>query len=121
MSTVSLTIDYSNGSQKSLATIPWSKHLTILEALQAAEKIPPGLVVEFGSSRNGSVISLSLDGVPNEGLAGEWSIWVNQRPGPERLGTTTSFGFNPDSRPENELKAGDHILAKLVAPPIQDA
>lgn len=121
MQTVSLTIDYSNGSQKSFATIPWTKHLTILDALQAAKTIPPGLVTEFGSSRTGSVISLSLDGVPKEDLPGEWSIWVNERRGPGRLGTTTSFGFNPESRSENEVKPGDHIFAKLVAPPKEDA
>jgi len=117
MNTVSLTIDYSNGSQKSFLTIPWSNHLTILEALQAAEKIPPGLVVAFASSRNGSVLNLSLDGVPMESLPGAWSLWVNDRPAPDRLGTTTSFGFNPESRSENEVKSGDHIFAKRVAPP----
>ena len=117
METVSLTIDYSNGSQKSFATIPWRDHMTILEALEAAGKIPPGLVTKFGSSRNGSVINLTLDGVPGEGLTGEWSIWINERRAPERLGTTTSFGFDPPSRPQNELKPNDHILAKLVVPP----
>ncbi len=117
METVSLTIDYSNGSQKSFATIPWRDHLTILEALQAAGTIPPGLVTKFGSSRNGSAINLTLDGVPREGLSGEWYIWVNERRGPDSLGTTTSFGFDPPSRAKNELKPNDHILAKLVAPP----
>lgn len=116
METVSLTIDYSNGSQKSFATIPWRDHLTILEALQAAGTIPPGLVAKFGSSRNGSVINLTLDGVPREGMASEWLIWVNERRAPERLGTTTSFGFDPPSRSKNELRPGDHILAKLIAP-----
>jgi len=116
MRTVALTIDYSNGSQKSFTTIPWKDELTILEAIEAAGAIPPGLAVEYGSSRNGSVIGLSLDGVRPES-DGDWAVWVNQRPGPERLGTKTSFGFDPGSRAANEVQSGDHILVKRVLPP----
>jgi hypothetical protein len=119
MTTVSVTIDYSNGSQKSFANIPWVEGLTILEALEAAKTIPPGMTVDYGSSRSGSVINLSLDGVPEESGLGEWSVWVNNRRGPESLGTTMSFGFHPESRAENEVQAGDHILAKLVALPAE--
>jgi hypothetical protein len=117
MRTVSLTIDYSNGSRKSFTTIPWTEDLTILEALEAAATIAPGIAVEYGSSRNGSVIGLSLDGATGEGTTGDWACWVNQRPGPERLGTKTSFGFDPGSRAANELQAGDDILFKRVTPP----
>ena len=115
MQSVSVTIDYSNGSAKTFTTVKWSKGLTILDALQAAAKTPPGVDVHFGSSRNGSVIGLHLDGVPNEHLSGDWMVWVNQTPGPERLGTDTSFGFDPGSRAANEVDAGDHISFKLVA------
>lgn len=77
--------------------------------------------MEFGSSRTGAVISLSLDGAPGEGApGGGWAFWVNARPGPARLGTPTSFGFDPGSRAENEVQAGDHILAKLVDAPEND-
>jgi hypothetical protein len=120
MSTVSVTIDYSNGSQKSFTTVPWSEGLTILEAVEAAKTILPGVDVEYGSSRNGSVINLSLDGAPGKDGSGEWSVWVNDRPGPERLGTKTSFRFDPGSRPENEVQAGDHIVAKLVTRSAED-
>jgi len=41
MSTVALTIDYSNGAQKHFSSIPWKKGLTILGAIQASEGIPP--------------------------------------------------------------------------------
>ena len=41
MATVALTIDYSNGAQKHFSSIPWKKGLTILEAIQASERIPP--------------------------------------------------------------------------------
>lgn len=117
MSTVSLTIDYSNGGRKSFTAIPWTEELTILEALEAASTIAPGITVEYGSSRNGSVINLRLDGASGEGTSGDWACWVNDRPGPERLGTQTSFGFDPGSRAVNEVQAGDDILFKRVAPP----
>lgn len=121
MKTVSVRIDYSNGSEKSFTAVPWANGLTIVAALEAAGTIPPGLTVEYGSSRNGSVINLSLDGVPENRASGEWSIWVNQRPAPGRLGTETSFRFEPESRAANEVEAGDHILAKLVAPPADES
>ena len=117
MRTVSLTIDYSNGSRKSFTAIPWTENLTILEALEAAATIAPGITVEYGSSRTGSVINLRLDGATGEGTAGDWACWVNQRPGPESLGTKTSFGFKPESRAANEVQAGDDILFKRVILP----
>ena len=119
MATASMTIDYSNGSTKSFTTIPWSHGLTILEALEAAQSTPPGLAMEQGSDRVGAVIVHQLDGMPNEGQ-GEWRFWVGSRPGPERLGTKTSFGFNPKSRAANEVHSGDHVLAKLVIPAPED-
>ena len=121
MTNVSLTIDYSNGSQKLFTTIPWSQRLTILEVLQAAVSISPGLLAEFTESREGWVMDLSLDGVPNEAQPGEWSIWVNERPGPGSLGTTTAFNIRPHKRAENEVKAGDRIVAKLVTAPVAPA
>src|SRR5262245_42922257 len=41
MATVALTIDYSNGAQKHFSSIPWKEGLTVLEAIQAIEGIPP--------------------------------------------------------------------------------
>lgn len=115
MNVVSLTIDYSNGVQKQFFAIHWRKGLTILGAIEAAQTILPGLAVAFGSDRSGHALGLVIDGVPAEqGRVAQWSFWVNGSAGPERLGTETSFGFHPDSRAENEVKAGDHILAKLL-------
>ena len=112
MSTVSLTIDYSNGNRKSFTAIARTVDMTILEVLESAAAVAPGIAIEYGSSRNGSVIGLRLDGA-----AGDWASWVNQRRGPERLGTKTSFGFNPESRAANEVQADDDVLFKLVIPP----
>lgn len=113
MEPVSLTVDWGNGSQKSFE-VPWRDQLTILEAIQAATSIPPGLAVEFGSTRTGAALDLSLDGVPHTGEFGKWSITVNDKTAPTYLGTATSFHFLPDSRAENEVKPGDHILAKFA-------
>jgi hypothetical protein len=42
MSTVSLTIDYSNGAAKHFSSIPWESGLTLLGAIEANAAIPPG-------------------------------------------------------------------------------
>jgi hypothetical protein len=117
MSTVSLTIDYSNGAQKHLGNIPWTKELTILGAIQASEGLVPGTTISFGSDRSGHTLGLRIDGLPAETAdASKWSVWVNATPfkGGDRLGTETSFGFHPDEREANLLKPGDHVVMKLV-------
>jgi hypothetical protein len=112
MSTVALTIDYSNGAQKHFSSLPWKKGLTILGAIEASGKVPPGATIKFGSDRAGHVLGLAIDGVP-DGETAEWVIWVNQKPFQGRLGTETSFNFKPDEREGNLLNAGDHVLIKL--------
>ena len=118
MSTVALTIDYSNGAQKHFSSIPWTKGLTILGAIEACKTISPGATIEFGSDRVGHVLGLVIDGTPRkDGPASEWVVWVNANPFQSRLGTETSFGFKPDEREGNLLKAGDHVLVKLSLMP----
>lgn len=114
MSTVALTIDYSNGAQKHFSSIPWKKGLTILGAIQASEGIRPGASVQFGSDRSGHALGLVIDDMPQgETGASNWVIWVNAKPFQNRLGTETSFGFRPEEREQNLVNAGDHILLKL--------
>src|SRR5215204_6893485 len=116
MSTVALTIDYSNGAQKHFANVPWTNELTILDALQAVARIPPGATVNFGSDRSGHTLGLRIDELPGADEDGlKWSVWVNATPfkGGDRLGTDTSFGFQPNERAANLLKAGDHVVFKL--------
>ena len=115
MATVALTIDYSNGAQKHFSSIPWKEGLTVLEAIQAIEGIPPKASITFGSDRSGHVLGLVIDEVPpKDGPASEWVIWVNNKSFQSRLGTETSFGFHPDERESNLLNAGDHVLVKLA-------
>jgi hypothetical protein len=114
MSTVSLTIDYSNGAQKHFSNIPWLEGLTILGAIQSSAGIPPGAAVTFGSDRVGHVLGLVIDEMPRgDKAASEWVIWVNAKPFENRLGTDTSFGFRPDEREANLLNPSDHVLLKL--------
>ena len=114
MATVALTIDYSNGAQKHFSSIPWKKGLTILDALQASGGIPPKAAITFGSDRSGHVLGLTIDEVPPEGARdSEWVVWVNAKSFGSRLGTETSFGFNPDERERNLLNAGDHARLRV--------
>jgi hypothetical protein len=114
MSTVALTIDYSNGAQKHFSSIPWKKGLTILGAIQASEGISPGATIRFGSDRSGHVLGLVIDEMPDGDTgASEWVVWVNTKPFSNRLGTETSFGFHPAEREGNLLNPGDHVLIKL--------
>ncbi|MGH9659286.1 MAG: hypothetical protein ACRD96_12135 [Bryobacteraceae bacterium] len=114
MSTVALTIDYSNGAHKHFSSIPWKKGLTILEAIQASERISPGTSISFGSDRSGHALGLIIDELPHGDTgASEWVVWVNAKPFQSRLGTETSFGFHPDEREGNLLNPGDHVLIKL--------
>lgn len=115
MSTVALTIDYSNGAQKHFTRIPWKKGMTILEAIEASERIAPKSSVTFGSDRSGHVLGLVIDDVPSkDGPASEWVVWVNAKNLGARIGTETSFGFHPSERAGNLLDAGDHVLVKLA-------
>jgi hypothetical protein len=114
MSTVALTVDYSNGAQKHFSNIPWKRGLTVLGAIQASEGIPPGAAISFGSDRSGHALALVIDAMPRgDSAASEWVVWVNAKPFQSRLGTETSFGFHPDEREGNLLNPGDHVLVKL--------
>ena len=108
MSTVALTIDYSNGAQRHFSSIPWKKGLTILEVLQAS-----GAAVEFGSDRAGHALGLVIDAMPADKETHEWLVWVNANAFKHRLGTPTSFGLMRNERASNEVNAGDSILFKL--------
>jgi hypothetical protein len=118
VSTVGLTIDYSNGVQKQFSSIPWTEDLTILGAIEASTKIPPGAQIRFGSDRSGHALGLEIDEMPGSATPTlDWMVWVNERPFNDRLGTETSFGFRPEERITNRLKSGDQVLIKLSAKP----
>ena len=72
MSTVSVTIDYSNGAQKHFSSVPWNEGLTILGGIEACAKIPPGITITFGSDRSGHAIGLVIDGIGRGDAEGDW-------------------------------------------------
>jgi hypothetical protein len=114
MSTVSLSIDYSNGMQKHFLSIPWKEDLTIIGAVEAGMKIPPGTAVKFGSDRAGHVLGLVIDEMPGgDTPALDWVVSINAKRFEHRIGTETSFGFLPAERTANLLRPGDHVLIKL--------
>lgn len=85
-----------------------------LRGIEACKTISAGATIEFGSDRVGHVLGSVIDGTPRkDGPASEWVVWVNANSFQTRLGTETSFGFKPDEREGNLLKAGDHVLVKL--------
>src|SRR5712692_8134782 len=80
---VALTIDYSNGAQKSFAVIPWTQEIDVLEVLRTAGSINPGLVFEFNvtlqSDRAGRKRGFiaSIDGVKADQTNQKWLLWIN--------------------------------------------
>ena len=113
MSTVALTIDYSNGAQKHFSSIPWEEDLLSLEPSRRAREFPLEPLSPSGLIGPGTLLGSSstrcLTGIPGHpnGLSG--STRNPFRP----LGTETSFKFHPDERADNLLNPGDHVLIKL--------
>jgi len=113
--TASLTIDFSNGVQKSFAGIPCAPGTDVLKVLQAAASIKPGLVFKFTVTlqsdrvgRKRGFIS-SIDGVKADSKNQEWLLWVNDRQVGNELATNGQFG------PGTAVQSGDLLLFKLVA------
>lgn len=114
--TITLTIDYGNGAQKSFAGIPWQQPDGILEVLKAASSISPGLVYEThggGFTRGGQqpISIASIDGVA-AGQDKQWLVWVNNQ-------LTGSKFTEEESHPEFMaplvINPGDVIAFKLAA------
>src|SRR5215207_2366342 len=82
---VVLTIDYGNGAQKRFADISCPKGMDVLEVLQAAGSINPGLIFEFSETlhsdrvgRQWGVIA-SIDGVKADEANQKWLVRINDR------------------------------------------
>jgi len=94
---VRLTIDYGDGVQKTFSALEWTEKMTVLDALQAAEKHPRGIKVKHTGAGE-TVFVTAIDDVANEGRGGRnWRYTVSDHP------ARTSAGIA-------ELKAGDTIL-----------
>ena len=98
--TVRLTIDYSDGVQKSFVALPWNEKLTVFGALEAAARHARGIKVAHTGSGETTFVT-AIDDRTNEGQGGSnWRYEVNG----ERL---------PVSAGVAELKAGDAIVWKF--------
>ena len=112
--TVSLTIDYGNGAQKSFAAIPLSQEMVLLQVLEAAGSIKPGVEFEFNvtldSDRSGRQRGFiaSIDGVEADQTNQQWVPWINERPEDNELATTGDF-----SPGYPQVAAGDVVSLKL--------
>lgn len=112
--TVTLIIDYGNGEQKSFTAIPWKQEMDVLEVLQAAGSIEPGLVFEFRvtleSDRAGRQwgIIASIDGVEADQTNQQWLTWINGRSEGNELAATGRFAAGAP-----QVAAGDVISLKL--------
>ncbi len=100
--TVSVAVDYGDGSQKTISGIPWKEGQTAFEALQLASKRKCGLAIESRGSGLTTFV-FGLDGVKNEGGNGKnWRYQVNGK-------------LADRSAAVRELVAGDAVLWKFEA------
>lgn len=95
-----LTIDYGDGVQKRFTKIPWKGGMTILDAMQAAERHKRGIkYVVHGTGP--TTLLTRIDDLKNEGGSGlNWIFRVNKKLG------DSSFAVV-------KLKPGDDILWKF--------
>lgn len=94
---VTLTVDYGDGAQKHFTQIPFKKGMTVLAALEAAQKHPHGITFKHRSSGSTAFL-LQIDDVENEGGSGRhWIFRLNDKIGDR------SFAIQ-------ELSPGDAVL-----------
>ena len=116
---VALTINYSNGVQKSFAVIPWTPGLVVsdvLGVLRAAGSINPRLMFEFEvtldsdrASRQRGFIA-SIDGVKADQTNQKWLLWINDRFVGNELATALEHGRIVGT----QVNTGDVLAFKLV-------
>ena len=98
--TVSLAVDYGDGSQKQFTALAWREGLTVLDAVRAAEKHPRGIKCELRGSGDTAFL-VKIDDLKNEGGAGRgWMFRVNGKLADRSLGVFP-------------LQAGDAVLWKF--------
>lgn len=120
--TVALVVDYSNGTQKSFAAVPWQEDIDVLELLLTAARTRPGLDVDFGVLANPNTPEAplvdradheigalrSLDGIG--GAGGAWQVWIDGRDLGTELRSRSRF-----SAGSPQVTPGAMVLLKWVA------
>lgn len=98
--TVSVGVDYGDGSEKRFSAIAWQEGTTVLEALQSAAKHPRGPTFKHRGSGATAFVS-QIDDVANAGGGGKnWRFHVNGKLADQGCGVFP-------------LKAGDAVLWKF--------
>ncbi|MFO0902437.1 MAG: DUF4430 domain-containing protein [Pirellulales bacterium] len=77
-STIELTIDYGDGVQKRFPRLPHRTGMTVLDALQDAQKLPRGIRFEHRGSGETAFVS-KIDDLANEGRGKNWTYRVNDK------------------------------------------
>ena len=98
---VRLTIDYGDGVQKIYLALACQEKMTVLSALQAAEKHPRPIRLAFKGSGETTFIT-AIDDVENEGFeARNWRYSINDQPAQYSAGVA-------------ELKPGDVVIWRFA-------
>lgn len=99
--TVQLVIDYGDGVQKHFTALEWRDGMTVLDALEAAQRHPRGIKFAY-RGKAATAFLTRLDDLENEGRDRNWVYRVNGELADRSFAT---FG----------LKAGDTVLWKFGA------
>lgn len=97
---IELTIDYGDGVEKRFKALPWTEGLTVLEALQAADKHPRGIELAFRGSGSTSFV-YRIDDLENRGAKG-WTYQVDGQAAKKSAGVSS-------------LRPGSKVLWKFGA------
>ncbi|MFG0329431.1 MAG: DUF4430 domain-containing protein [Phycisphaerales bacterium] len=103
---VRLIVDYDDGVRKVFDALEWSKEMTALDALIAADRHARGIELEYRGS-GATAFVVRIDDLENEGGGGSsrnWLFWVNTEVADRGAG---SLRLQPD----------DVILWKYTAQP----
>ncbi len=77
--TVRLIVDYGDGASKTVASLPWAKGYTVLDAMMAATTRPHGISFSYTGSGDSAVLT-KIDDVQNEGGGAgrkNWQYWIS--------------------------------------------
>lgn len=75
---VALVIDYGDGCQKHFTALPWKKGMTVLDAMQAAERHPRGIRIKYRGAGETAFLT-QIDDLENEGAGKNWLYRVNDK------------------------------------------
>lgn len=97
--TISLTVDYGDGVQKSFTSLEWKPKQTVFDALGLAAKHPRGIKFKHRGSGETTLVT-EIDDVANRREGNSWLYEVNDKLADRSCGVY-------------ELKAGDSVLWKF--------